>query len=273
MLFLTQLEVLTLIIHGDHARGFTPIDNRFLRDKRLTLKAKGLLALMLSLPDDWKFSAEGLAAILREKRDAVTTALQELEACGYLTRCPQTRDDHGQLRANNWIIREVSASTQSPLLDIPPADNSAANNPVTDNAAQPNTELTKKEEEKKDEERLSPSADKLPDSVSASEVQTIIAALAENDIVATRADIVALYQDVGLDRLLASISYAVDGGATHWGYISRVAKTGGPRRKTGQSSHRKHSQAQREKAEAYSALDIIALQETWQREAAENKVD
>lgn len=64
--------------------NYSVISNHHLRDKRLTLKAKGLLTLMLSLPDDWDYSAAGLVAICKEGEGAVKSALKELKENGYL---------------------------------------------------------------------------------------------------------------------------------------------------------------------------------------------
>lgn len=66
-------------------KDFTVMSNRHLRDKNLTLKAKGLLSVILSLPDDWKYSIAGLAAICKEGTSAVKSALQELTDAGYVT--------------------------------------------------------------------------------------------------------------------------------------------------------------------------------------------
>ena len=66
-------------------RDFTVMSNHHLRDKNLTLKAKGLLSVILSLPDDWKYSIAGLAAICKEGTSAVKSALQELTDTGYVT--------------------------------------------------------------------------------------------------------------------------------------------------------------------------------------------
>lgn len=67
------------------SRDFTVMSNHHLRDKNLTLKAKGLLSVILSLPDDWKYSIAGLAAICKEGTSAVKSALQELTDAGYVT--------------------------------------------------------------------------------------------------------------------------------------------------------------------------------------------
>lgn len=66
-------------------KDFTVMSNYHLRDKNLTLKAKGLLSVILSLPDDWKYSIAGLAAICKEGTSAVKSALQELTDAGYVT--------------------------------------------------------------------------------------------------------------------------------------------------------------------------------------------
>lgn len=66
-------------------KDFTVMSNHHLRDRNLTLKAKGLLSVILSLPDDWKYSIAGLAAICKEGTSAVKSALQELTDAGYVT--------------------------------------------------------------------------------------------------------------------------------------------------------------------------------------------
>ena len=66
-------------------KDFTVMSNHHLRDKTITLKAKGLLSVILSLPDDWKYSIAGLAAICKEGQSAVKSALQELTEAGYVT--------------------------------------------------------------------------------------------------------------------------------------------------------------------------------------------
>lgn len=71
----------------DKSKGnYTPMSNRHLRDINLSLKAKGLLSLMLSLPENWDYSAKGLATLCREGRDSIESGLKELEREGYLLR-------------------------------------------------------------------------------------------------------------------------------------------------------------------------------------------
>lgn len=72
---------------SDKSKGYyTPMSNHHLREIDLSLKAKGLLSLMLSLPDDWEYSAKGLAMLCQEGRDSVESGLKELEREGYLLR-------------------------------------------------------------------------------------------------------------------------------------------------------------------------------------------
>ena len=66
--------------------GYTVMSNHHLRNKELTLKAKGLLSQMLSLPEDWDYTLAGLSHINREKIDAIREAVKELEKAGYIVR-------------------------------------------------------------------------------------------------------------------------------------------------------------------------------------------
>ena len=77
--------------------GYTVMSNHHLRNKELTLKAKGLLSQMLSLPEDWDYTLAGLSHINREKIDAIREAVKELEKAGYIVRSRE-RDEKGRLR-------------------------------------------------------------------------------------------------------------------------------------------------------------------------------
>lgn len=72
--------------------NWSQIPNTWLKDKNLSLKAKGLISVMQSLPDNWDFSVQGLASILKECSNTINTTLQELEEAGYLIR-EQIRED------------------------------------------------------------------------------------------------------------------------------------------------------------------------------------
>ena len=77
--------------------GYTVMSNHHLRNRALSLKAKGLLSQMLSLPEDWDYTLQGLARINRESIDAIRQAIRELEQTGYIQRSRE-RDEKGRLR-------------------------------------------------------------------------------------------------------------------------------------------------------------------------------
>ena len=121
----------------DKTRDYTVMSNCHLRDKRLTLKAKGLLSQMLSLPEDWDYTLTGLSLINRESKDAIRTAVNELEQAGYIER-RQTTDEHGKFGGNEYVIHEkpVQQETQDntpsePSLDNPTTEPSLEN-PTTE---------------------------------------------------------------------------------------------------------------------------------------------
>ena len=111
--------------------GYTVMSNHHLRNKELSLKAKGLLSQMLSLPEDWDYTLAGLSHINREKIDAIREAVKELEKAGYIVRSRE-RDEKGRLRGADYVIyeqpqpREPEAATsvgQPPILDLPALEN------------------------------------------------------------------------------------------------------------------------------------------------------
>lgn len=83
-------------------QDYTVMSNHHLKNKDLSLKAKGLLSMMLSLPDDWNFSINGLCSICKENETAIKTALKELKSCGYLTVTKLTPDKTGTGRIE-WV--------------------------------------------------------------------------------------------------------------------------------------------------------------------------
>lgn len=81
----------------EKTRDYTVMSNHHLKDRTLTLKSKGLLSMMLSLPDEWNYTTRGLAAICREGVDSIGAALKELENHGYIRRT-QLRDEKARSR-------------------------------------------------------------------------------------------------------------------------------------------------------------------------------
>ena len=91
----------------ERTRDYTVMSNHHLRNEKLSLKAKGLLSMMLSLPDDWNYTTRGLAKICKEGVDAIGGALRELETAGYIVR-HQLRDRQGRISDTEYVIYEHS---------------------------------------------------------------------------------------------------------------------------------------------------------------------
>ena len=90
----------------EKTRDYTVMSNHHLKDRTLTLKSKGLLSMMLSLPDEWNYTTRGLAAICREGVDSIGAALKELETHGYIRRT-QLRDEKGKITDTEYVIYEM----------------------------------------------------------------------------------------------------------------------------------------------------------------------
>ena len=106
----------------EKTRDYTVMSNHHLKDRTLTLKSKGLLSMMLSLPDEWNYTTRGLAAICREGVDSIGAALKELENHGYIRRT-QLRDEKGKITDTEYVIYEMPqceppSSPGTPLPDV-----------------------------------------------------------------------------------------------------------------------------------------------------------
>ena len=93
------------VIRVEKVSDYTVVNNHYLRDKNLSMKAKGLLSVILSLPDDWDYTVNGLVNYIGEGKTAVTNALKELENNGYMVR-RRIRDDCGRLGNAEWVRYE-----------------------------------------------------------------------------------------------------------------------------------------------------------------------
>ena len=143
----------------ERTRDYTVMSNHHLRNEKLSLKAKGLLSMMLSLPEDWNYTTRGLAKICKEGVDAIGGALRELETAGYIVR-HQLRDRQGRISDTEYVIYEqpqpknpdtpqpdtASPDTENPYLDTPDTDE-----PYTEKPAQLNKDRRNKEKEIPDE--------------------------------------------------------------------------------------------------------------------------
>lgn len=89
------------------SRNYTVMSNHHLQNNNLSLRAMGLLSYMLSKPDDWVFSVEGIAAKCRDGKDSVRSAVKELEEHGYIVRRPRARDENGHLKEAVYDVYEL----------------------------------------------------------------------------------------------------------------------------------------------------------------------
>ena len=134
------------VFRVEKTKDFTVMSNYHLRDKNLSLKAKGLLSQMLSLPEEWDYTLSGLACINKESKDAIRSAVNELEQAGYITR-RQTTTESGRFGCNEYLIRERPV-LPSPLPENPTTDSTPTAMPMSENPTQLNINSSKTEKEK-----------------------------------------------------------------------------------------------------------------------------
>jgi hypothetical protein len=123
--------------------NFTVLSNYHFKEREMSLKAKGLLSLMLSLPETWDYSAAGLVKLSKDGKDSVNATLKELEKFGYLKRT-QVFNDNGTFGGYNYEIFEkpnTDAKTEKPSTDKPFTEKPSTGNPQQLN----NKELNNKE--------------------------------------------------------------------------------------------------------------------------------
>ena len=131
----------------EKTRDYTVMSNHHLRDKSLSLKAKGLLSLMLSLPEEWDYTTKGLARICKDGVDSICAGVRELEEQGYVIR-ERVRNANGQLGAIEYTILEQprppepkpqKPERENPVLDNPEQASPVLEEPEQGNPAQLNT--------------------------------------------------------------------------------------------------------------------------------------
>ena len=148
------------VFRVERIKDYTVMSNHHLRNKTLSLKAKGLLSQMLSLPDDWDYTLKGLAAINKESVDAIRTAIWELENAGYVVRT-RVRDERGCLRGCDYYVYEYpqtppsgsggNAESVPPMLEPLASDSAVLGNPM-----QLNKEIQNKEKQNKEKQNTDP---------------------------------------------------------------------------------------------------------------------
>ena len=138
-------------------KSYTVMSNHHLRNHTLSLKAKGLLSQMLSLPEDWDYTLQGLAQINKESIDAIREAVRELERAGYIERSRE-RDERGCLRGTVYTIYEqpyAKPTPEEPVQALPTLDNPTLEKPMLEkptleNPMQLNTKGKNKEKRNTD---------------------------------------------------------------------------------------------------------------------------
>ena len=147
----------------EKTRDYTVMSNHHLRNTNLSLKAKGLLSLMLSLPEEWDYTTKGLARICKDGVDSICAGVRELEEQGYVIR-ERVRNPNGQLGAIEYTILEqprlAEPGREKPEREKPERENPVQANPVLDspvlgkpeqgNPAQLNTKESSKQKSKKE---------------------------------------------------------------------------------------------------------------------------
>ena len=127
-------------IRIEKTKDFSIVSNTVLRDKRLSLRTRGLLVFMLSLSETWEYSIKGLAYATGESEGKVGMCLKELEKCGYLTR-ERTRNSKGQMEGINYTLWESPkvSGAEKPSLEKPSLENPVLEKPSLENPGQINT--------------------------------------------------------------------------------------------------------------------------------------
>lgn len=135
-------------------QNYTIMSNYHLNDKELSLKAKGLLSLMLSLPDNWDYTTRGLAAICKEGVDGIRATVRELEDAGYIIRC-RVRDKSGLMHGMEYTVFEQPQKPEpekpvqaEPEREKPVQAKPVQAEPAQENPAQLNTKETNNENSK-----------------------------------------------------------------------------------------------------------------------------
>ena len=131
------------VIRVEKTKDYTTMGNYHFREKNMSFKAKGILSTMLSLPDDWDYTMEGLATLASDGIDSVRTTLKELERFGYV-EIKRTRDDQGRLRGTEYVIHEKPI-LEKPILENPTLEKPILEKPILENPRQLNTNLNTKE--------------------------------------------------------------------------------------------------------------------------------
>ena len=178
--------------------NFTVMSNYHFKEKKMSLKAKGLLSLMLSLPDTWNYSVSGLVTLSKDGKDSVMSALAELEKFGYLQR-ERLINDKGQFAGIEYNIYE-QPQPQKPIAENPITEIEQAGKPTAENTAQLNTNQSITKSIKNNTDELN---------IYNEEIETVLATVGNvnlntlyREYIKMREDIDAPLSALGLEKLI-----------------------------------------------------------------------
>lgn len=129
------------VVRVNKTNNFTVMSNHHFKEKKMSLKSKGLLSLMLSLPDSWDYSIAGLVSLSKDGKDSVMSALAELEEFGYLIRT-RTTDAKGRFSGIQYDIYE-EPQKEKPIAEKQNSANQHADNQNAENPPQLKTKFIK----------------------------------------------------------------------------------------------------------------------------------
>lgn len=136
----------------EKTKNYTVMSNHHLKNSNISLKAKGLLSVMLSLPDEWNYTLKGLAHICKEGIDSVRSGICELEKAGYTQR-NRLRNDNGKFSDIEYVIYEhpmensmKKPELENPTLDSPTLASPTSDNPILEKTTQLNKEIINKKD-------------------------------------------------------------------------------------------------------------------------------
>lgn len=167
--------------------NFVTISNTPFKDKELSLKAKGLLGVIMTLPDNWKFTITGIATCLKESTGAISTAIKELIDAGYCIRTIVYDDSH-KIQGYKYTFSDEKELLQDEPLD----ENPSTENPSTENCVQYNNNINKIYKKNKEKDAK---ASKKPLSYSSEEEQKFYDGMESSYPFVAKMDFPLLYQD------------------------------------------------------------------------------
>ena len=128
------------VVKIEKKNNYIVVPNSILRDKRISIKARGLLVIILSLPPKWKLTVSGLVTVTGAGETAVRAGLRELEKYGYV-QCTRARDSKGRIGCMDYIIREVPLNEENPKVENPKVENPEVEKPELENLGVVSTDI------------------------------------------------------------------------------------------------------------------------------------